>query len=80
MHICWSRSSFSAAVLGAFLIKRMLEDEGVATKTGLTVWSMGAIQNILRNEKYAGDALLQKTYTIDPISGARKKNDAVTRA
>lgn len=56
-------------------IKRMLEDEGIVTKTGLTVWSMGAIQNILRNEKYAGDALLQKTYTIDPISGARKKNE-----
>ena len=53
----------------------MLEDEGIVTKTGLTVWSMGAIQNILRNEKYAGDALLQKTYTIDPISGTRKKNE-----
>lgn len=33
------------------------------------------IRQILRNEKYAGDALLQKTYTIDPISGSRKKND-----
>ncbi len=56
-------------------IKYMLEDEGIATKTGLTVWSTGAIQNILRSEKYAGDALLQKTYTIDPISGTRKKNE-----
>jgi len=56
-------------------IKYMLEDEGIVTKTGLTVWSTGAIQNILRSEKYAGDALLQKTYTIDPISGARKKNE-----
>lgn len=71
------RQIYDAYLSGKSLqdIKRMLEDEGVATKTGLTVWSMGAIQNILRNEKYAGDALLQKTYTIDPISGARKKNE-----
>lgn len=56
-------------------IKYMLEDKGILTKTGLTVWSIGSIQNILRNEKYTGDALLQKTYTIDPISGAKKKNE-----
>lgn len=30
-------------------IKYMLEDEGIVTKTGLTVWSVGAIYNILRN-------------------------------
>lgn len=70
------RQIYDAYLSGKSLqdIKRMLEDEGIVTKTGLTVWSMGAIQNILRNEKYAGDALLQKTYTIDPISGTRKKN------
>ena len=50
----------------------MLEDKGILTKTGLTVWSIGSIQNILRNEKYTGDALLQKTYTIDPMSPSRK--------
>lgn len=71
------RQIYDAYLSGKSLqdIKRMLEDEGIVTKTGLTVWSMGAIQNILRNEKYAGDALLQKTYTIDPISGTRKKNE-----
>ena len=71
------RQIYDAYLSGKSLqdIKRMLEDEGIVTKTGLTVWSMGAIQNILRNEKYACDALLQKTYTIDPISGTRKKNE-----
>lgn len=32
------------------------------------------IQNILKNEKYCGDAILQKTITVDCISKIRKKN------
>lgn len=56
-------------------IKAILEEEGAVTKTGLTVWPIASIKNILQNEKYVGDALLQKTYTIDPISGTRKKNE-----
>lgn len=71
------REIYDAYLAGKSLqdIKYMLEDKGILTKTGLTVWSIGSIQNILRNEKYTGDALLQKTYTIDPISGAKKKNE-----
>lgn len=55
-------------------IKYMLEKDGIPTKTGLTVWSVPSIQNILQNEKYTGDVLLQKTYTVDPISKHQKKN------
>ncbi len=33
------------------------------------------IQSILTNEKYVGDAILQKTYTLDPIGKKRIKND-----
>ena len=33
------------------------------------------ILNILRNEKYCGDVILQKTVTIDCISKTRKKNE-----
>ena len=46
------RQIYDAYLSGKSLqdIKRMLEDEGIVTKTGLTVWSMGAIQNILRND------------------------------
>lgn len=43
-------------------IKHMLEAEGIPTKTGLTDWSVPTIKKILQNEKYTGDALLQKTY------------------
>ena len=55
-------------------IKDMLEQEGVLTKTGLATWSQAAIRNILQNEKYSGDVLLQKTYTADPITKQRRKN------
>ena len=31
--------------------------------------------NVLKNEKYCGDCILQKTVTIDCISKTRKKNE-----
>ena len=37
-------------------------------------FSLGAIQAILTNEKYCGDAILQKTVTIDCITKTRRKN------
>ncbi len=52
-----------------------LENRGVCKKTGDTVWNRVTIMNILKNEKYAGDALLQKTYTIDCISHKAVKNN-----
>ena len=38
-------------------------------------WTEGSIFSILRNEKYVGDALLQKTYTVDCISHKKAKNN-----
>jgi hypothetical protein len=35
------------------------------------------INNILRNEKYIGDALLQKTYTVDFLTKKRVKNNGI---
>ena len=37
-------------------------------------FSLGSIQAILTNEKYCGDAILQKTVTIDCITKTRRKN------
>ena len=56
-------------------IKETLESMGVPTATGNQNWSTEAIQRILQNEKYAGDVLLQKTYTADFIEGKVKKNN-----
>ncbi len=38
-------------------------------------FSVGQISSILRNEKYTGDLILQKTVTIDCITKTRKRNN-----
>ena len=55
-------------------IKQELEAEHILTTHGLVRWSPQGIRNILRNEKYIGDALLQKTYITDCISKRVKQN------
>ena len=42
-----------------------LEADGILNGAGNERWHTSNINNILRNEKYIGDALLQKTYTVD---------------
>ena len=46
-------------------IGKHLERIGIKTVTGKTKWQATVIMKMLRNEKYMGDALLQKTYTAD---------------
>jgi len=58
-------------------IKEELEADGVAPAVGIKAWSAQVIQNILKNEKYCGDALLQKTYITDCISKKVKENNGV---
>ena len=55
-------------------IKRELDEDGVPTAQGVERWSPSIIHNILTNEKYIGDALLQKTYVTDCITKKVKKN------
>ena len=55
-------------------IKRELEADGVPTSSGIRGWTYQVVRNILTNERYIGDALLQKTYTTDCISKTVKKN------
>lgn len=56
-------------------IKKKLEEKGIRTPAGREKWSAETIQRILKNEKYAGDVLLQKTYTADFMEGKVKKNN-----
>lgn len=56
-------------------IKDLLESKGYLSPTGKTTWSVSTIRSILTNEKYKGDARLQKTYVIDCISHRAKIND-----
>jgi DNA invertase Pin-like site-specific DNA recombinase len=48
-----------------------LEADGILTGAGNTKWHTSTINKILRNEKYMGDALLQKTYTVDFLTKKR---------
>ena len=58
-------------------IARHLEKDGLRTGAGKTKWHSSTINKILRNEKYIGDALLQKTYTTDFLTKTRVKNNGI---
>ena len=49
-------------------IKEQLEAQGCLTAAGKSKWVISNIKGILTNEKYCGDALLQKTFIKDCIS------------
>ncbi len=55
-------------------IAARLNDEGVPGCMGEPKWAVSTIQHILENEKYKGDALLQKYYTADFLSKRTVKN------
>lgn len=56
-------------------IAKSLMSDGILSPRGKTVWTSKVIMSILSNEKYKGDALLQKTYIADCISKKSKKNN-----
>ncbi|WP_331673126.1 recombinase family protein [Eisenbergiella porci] len=58
-------------------IARGLEADGILTGTGKTKWRTKTIKKMLSNEKYIGDALLQKTYTVDFLTKKRVKNEGL---
>ena len=58
-------------------IKKRLETDGIKTGAGGLKWHTSSIKKILTNEKYIGDALLQKTYTVDFLSKKRVANNGI---
>lgn len=52
-----------------------LTADGVKSPGGKDKWNKGAVQSILTNEKYKGDALLQKSYTVDFLTKKKKVNE-----
>ncbi len=58
---------------GSFVIAKELNEEGILTVVG-GKWHSSTILNILKNEKYQGDAKLQKTYRKDHISKKKCTN------
>ena len=64
----WICSTYNA-------IAAVLTEEGIPTPGKKTVWQRAAVESILRNEKYKGSALLQKSFTVDFLTKKTKVNE-----
>ena len=58
-----------------FQIARTLTEEGIPSPGGKDHWNPSNIKSILTNEKYKGDALLQKSFTVDFLTKKKKANE-----
>jgi site-specific DNA recombinase len=56
-------------------IASKLTADGIKTPGGKDKWSISTVKSILSNEKYKGDALLQKCFTVDYLTKKQKKNE-----
>ena len=65
--------------LGAYKIARALECDGIRTTTGKEKWHHETIYKMLQCEKYMGDAILQKTYTIDFLTKKKVVNNGYVK-
>ena len=71
------RRIFSRYLLG-HSVRQIVTDlmaDGIKTATGKEIWHDSVIQKMLCNEKYIGDALLQKTYIADLFSKEKRVNN-----
>ena len=57
------------------MIVDILNEKGLTTKGKNSPYRKEVVQRILTNEKYTGDALLQKTYVTDCITKKTRKNN-----
>lgn len=56
-------------------IGKYLMSHGIPSPGGKEKWQTSVVRSILENEKYAGNALLQKGFTVDFLTKSRKKNE-----
>jgi DNA invertase Pin-like site-specific DNA recombinase len=49
--------------------------QGIKTPGGKDTWHMPTVKSILSNEKYAGNAILQKSYTVNFLDKKKKANN-----
>lgn len=56
-------------------IAKHLTENGILTPARKTVWQSTTVLSILQNEKYKGDALLQKTFCVDFLTKEMKVNE-----
>lgn len=70
------KAMFAMAVVGMPLgkIRKHLNQLGIKTPADKE-WGYTTVASIIKNEKYKGDALLQKTFTSDFLTKSKKKNE-----
>lgn len=56
-------------------IAKLLKAKGILSPGGKKKWQVATVKSILCNEKYKGDALLQKTFTVDFLTKTTKVNE-----
>lgn len=55
-------------------ISKALQKKKIPSPTGKPTWSRETLNKLLKNEKYVGSVILQKTYVEDYLSGVQIKN------
>ncbi len=60
--------------VGTSSIARELMNMGVPSPSGAKTWHQSTVAGIIKNEKYCGDLLQGKTFTVDPIAKRRLEN------
>lgn len=63
---------YSTAKIGSYL-----DEHQIKTATRQEKWYDSVIMKMLKNEKYMGDALLQKTYTVDFMTKKKVMNNGI---
>nr|DAN14081.1 MAG TPA: integrase [Caudoviricetes sp.] len=56
-------------------IAKLLTESFIPTPSGKQKWQTSTVASILQNEKYKGDALLQKKFTVDFLTKKQKVNE-----
>jgi site-specific DNA recombinase len=56
-------------------IAKKLTERGIPSPAGKPIWYSGTVESILTNEKYKGDALLQKTFCVNFLTKEMKRNE-----
>jgi len=56
-------------------IAKRLTAQGIPSPAGKPRWYSGTVESILTNEKYKGDALLQKTFCVNFLTKEMKRNE-----
>lgn len=60
--------------MSPYAIAKLLTERNIPSPGGKSKWYKATVTSILSNEKYKGDALLQKVYTTDYLTKRKKPN------